>query len=179
MRDLVDRDLVGQAAAGNADAFAAIVRAHYDAIYRMAWRRLGSREDAEDVAQNVCVGLAKSIRTFRGEAEFSTWLYRLTHNASLDFLRARSRARRNEDPAVVVLFKDRAAASAEAGVIDGQIWEEVRSLPELQRDAVLLVYAEDMSHADAALIMGCSEKTVSWHLHEARKRLKTRLQEVG
>jgi RNA polymerase sigma-70 factor (ECF subfamily) len=179
LRDLVDRELVGQAAAGNADAFAALVRAHYDAIYRMAWRWLGSREDAEDVAQNVCVSLAKSIQTFRFESEFSTWLYRLTYNASLDLLRARRRSRRNEDPAVVVLFKDRSMESVEATAIGRELWQEVRSLPDQQRDAVLLVYAEDMTHAEAAQVMGCSEKTVSWHLHEARKRLKTRLQEAG
>jgi RNA polymerase sigma-70 factor (ECF subfamily) len=44
---------------------------------------------------------------------------------------------------------------------------------------VLLVYAEDLTHAEAAQVMGCSEKTVSWHLHEARKRLKLRLQQAG
>ncbi len=55
----------------------------------------------------------------------------------------------------------------------------MRRLPEQQRDAVLLVYGEDMSHAEAAAIMGCTEKTVSWHLHEARKRLKVRLGAVG
>jgi RNA polymerase sigma-70 factor (ECF subfamily) len=179
LKDLVDRDLVGRAAAGDVDAFAAIVRAHYDAIYRMAWRWLGSREDAEDVAQEVCIGLAKGIHSFRGDAQFSTWLYRLTYNASLDHLRARRRARRNEEAEVVVLFKDAAAGSPEAGAIGGELWQEVRGLPEQQRDAVLLVYGEDMSHAEAARVMGCSEKTVSWHLHEARKRLKARLQEAG
>lgn len=179
MRNLVERDLVGRAAAGEADAFAAILRAHYDAIYRMAWRWVGSREDAEDVVQNVCVGLAKSICSFRGEAEFSTWLYRLTYNAALDCLRSRKRMRRHEEPEVVVLFKDRTAASAETAVMEAELWNEVRGLPEQQRDAVLLVYAEDMSHAEAAQVMGCSEKTVSWHLHEARKRLKASLQEAG
>ena len=179
MKNLVDRELVAQAAAGQSEAFSAIVRAHYDAIYRTAWRWVGSREDAEDVAQNVCISLAKAIRSFRGEAEFSTWLFRLTYNASLDFLRSRKRAGRSKEPEVVVLFEGRAAASAEADAIENELWDEVRSLPGQQRDAVLLVYAEDMSHADAALVMGCSEKTVSWHLHEARKRLKTRLQEVS
>lgn len=179
MRDLVDRDLVAQAVAGDADAFATLVRAHYDAIYRMAWHWLGSREDAEDVAQNVCIRLARAIRSFRGDAQFSTWLFRLTYNASLDFLRARKRVHRNEEPEVIVLFGDRAVASPETDAIESELWEEVRNLPKQQRDAVLLVYAEDMSHADAAHVMGCSEKTVSWHLHEARKRLKTRLQEVS
>jgi RNA polymerase sigma-70 factor, ECF subfamily len=52
----------------------------------------------------------------------------------------------------------------------------VRALPDQQRGAVLLVYGEGLSHAQAASVMACSEKTVSWHLHEARKRLKTQLQ---
>lgn len=179
MSELVEPDLVGRAAGGNEAAFAALVRAHYDGIYRMAWRWLGSREDAEDLAQDVCIKLGKAIRGFRGEAEFTTWLYRLTYNATLDFMRARKRSRRNHEPDVVVLFKDRAGDSPEANVLGGELWEEVRDLPAQQRDAVLLVYAEDMTHAEAAKVMGCSEKTVSWHLHEARKRLKTRLQEVG
>ncbi len=179
MSDLVEPDLVGRAAGGNADAFAALIRCHYDGIYRMAWRWLGSREDAEDVAQEVCIKLGQAIRGFRRDAEFTTWLYRLTYNATLDFMRARKRSRRNHEPDVVVLFKDRTGESPESNVIGGELWKQVRTLPEQQRDAVLLVYAEDMTHAEAAEIMGCSEKTVSWHLHEARKRLKTRLQEVG
>jgi RNA polymerase sigma-70 factor (ECF subfamily) len=166
LKNLVDCDLVAQAAAGSRDAFATIVRAPYDAIYRMAWRWVG-------------FGLAKAIRSFRGDAEFSTWLFRLTYNASLDFLRSRKRSARNHEPEVVVLFERPAGASPEASAIETELWTEVRNLPGQQRDAVLLVYAEDMSHADAARVMGCSEKTVSWHLHEARKRLKARLQEAG
>jgi RNA polymerase sigma-70 factor, ECF subfamily len=179
LSELVEPDLVGRAAGGNEAAFAALVRAHYDGIYRMAWRWLGCREDAEDVAQEVCIKLARAIHSFRGDSEFSTWLYRLTYNATLDFMRARKRSRRNQEPEVVALFKDRTGESPDASVLGAELWEEVRSLPEQQRDAVLLVYAEDMTHAEAAEIMECSEKTVSWHLHEARKRLKTRLQVVG
>ena len=52
-----------------------------------------------------------------------------------------------------------------------ELWDEVRRLPPQQRDAVILVYAEDLTHAEAAAIMGCTEKTVSWHLHEARKTI--------
>ena len=55
------------------------------------------------------------------------------------------------------------------------LWASVRQLPGQQQEAVLLVYGDDMSHAQAAAAMGCSEKTVSWHLHEARKRLKVML----
>ena len=58
------------------------------------------------------------------------------------------------------------------------LWLAVRTLPAQQRDAVLLVYAEDMSHAEAAEILACSTNTVSWHLHEARKALKVQLEAV-
>ena len=67
----------------------------------------------------------------------------------------------------------------EYDVIGAEIWQTVRALPAQQRDAVLLVYGEDMSHAEAAAVMGCSEKTVSWHLHEAKKRLKIQIEAVG
>ena len=64
-------------------------------------------------------------------------------------------------------------------MIGAEIWDAVRDLPPQQRDAVLLVYAEDMSHAEAAALMDCSEKTVSWHVHEAKKKLKILLKAVG
>jgi RNA polymerase sigma-70 factor (ECF subfamily) len=67
----------------------------------------------------------------------------------------------------------------ESAVLDQELWQAVRALPEQQRDAVLLVYGEDLKHAEAALIMGCSEKTVSWHLHEAKKRLRKTVQAVS
>jgi RNA polymerase sigma-70 factor (ECF subfamily) len=179
VKDPVDRDLVSKAASGCPAAFATLLETHYGAIYRMAWRWLGRPEDAEDAAQEVCVKLASSIRTYRGEAEFGTWLYRVTYSVVIDVIRARERARRFESAEVVVLHQPRPAPSPEVGVLDGELWSEVRSLPPQQRDAVLLVYAEDLSHAAAAAVMGCTEKTVSWHLFAARKRLRARLEAVG
>jgi RNA polymerase sigma-70 factor (ECF subfamily) len=175
----VDQGVVEKAAAGCAAALAALVEAHYASIYRMAWRLIGTREDAQDVAQDVCVKLAGAVRSFRGEAELSTWLYRVVYNAAIDHLRARERQRRAERPDVVVLFQGWAAQSPEVAMVGSELWAEVRSLPPQQRDAVILVYAEDLTHAEAAAIMGCTEKTVSWHLHEARKRLRARLEAVG
>ena len=53
-----------------------------------------------------------------------------------------------------------------------EIWNKVSELPQKQREAIMLVYAEDMNHAEAAEIMGCKEATVSWHIHEAKKTLR-------
>ena len=179
VKDPVDQEQVEKAAGGCRVALAALIEAHYGSVYRMAWRLIGTREEAQDVAQDVCVKLASAVRSFRGGAEFSTWLYRIAHNTAIDHMRARDRLRRGERPDVVVLFQGRAAESAETAVAGSELWHEVRRLPPQQRDAVIFVYAEDLTHAEAAAIMGCTEKTVSWHLHEARKRLRARLDAVG
>lgn len=179
MKDPVDRELVERAVGGCAKAFSTLVEAYYDVIYRMAWRWLDSSAEAEDATQDVCIRLARAIRGFRGEAEFSTWLYRVTYSVATDHLRAREQSRRAERSDVVALFQGRVARSPEADVLDGELWNEVGRLPPQQRDAVLLVYGEDLSHREAAAIMGCAEKTVSWHLHAARRSLRTRLEAVG
>jgi RNA polymerase sigma-70 factor (ECF subfamily) len=179
VKEPVDRGQVEKAAGGCAAALAALIEVHYGAVYRLAWRLIGTREEAQDVAQDVCVKLAGAVRSFRGESDLATWLYRVAYNTAIDHIRAREKLRRGERPDVVVLFAGRAAPSAEADLAGAELWAEVRRLPPQQRDAVILVYAEDLTHAEAAAIMGCTEKTVSWHLHEARKRLRARLDAVG
>jgi RNA polymerase sigma-70 factor (ECF subfamily) len=113
--------------------------------------------------------LGQAIRAFRGASRFRTWLYTLTLNAARDHQRGQSRERRNAanflaDPTSTAANDNHDQAEA--------LWEAVRQLPDKQGDAVLLVYGEGLSHAAAADVMGCSEATVSWHVHEARKRLK-------
>jgi RNA polymerase sigma-70 factor (ECF subfamily) len=179
-----DQALAEQAAAGSRDAFATLLERHYDRIYRLSWRICGSRAMAEDVAQDVCVKLAAAIRSFRGEAAFSTWLWRITFTTATDRLRSNQRTTTLE-PSQIMALVDAPEAGGSSGqspedaVIGAELWAAVRELPPQQRDSVLLVYGEDMSHADAAEVMGCSEKTVSWHLHEAKKRLRSRLQAAG
>ena len=67
---------------------------------------------------------------------------------------------------------DEALPDQEDATAMAEIWAAVRKLPDQQRDAILLVYAEEMTHAQAGEIMGCKETTVSWHIHEARKTLR-------
>lgn len=177
-----DRDLALAAAAGDRAAFAALIERHYDRIHRLAWRLTGTAGDAEDAAQDVCVKLGTAIRGFRGEAEVGTWIWRITYNAAIDLVRARQRVRTLAPSEMMNLVEDRApvfsradADSASEAQANDALWTAVHRLSGQQRDAVLLVYGEDMSHAQAAVVMGCTEKTVSWHLHEARKRLKVML----
>lgn len=174
-----DEGLARAAAAGDRQAFAVLIERHYDRIYRLAWRWTGSRAEAEDVAQDVTVKLATAIREFRGEAAFSTWVYRIAFTTATDRLRARQRIVPFA-PSDMQALVDADPRDAPDDPADGrELWAAVRALPDQQRDAVLLVYGEDLSHQEAAALMGCSEKTVSWHLHEARKRLKIKLTATG
>jgi RNA polymerase sigma-70 factor, ECF subfamily len=174
-----DEALAAKAAGGCRASFAALVERHYDRIYRLAWRWSGSRDKAEDIAQDVCVKLAGAIRSYRGDAAFTTWLHRIAYTTAVDHLRVGQRMTAVEPSEIIRLIDSEAGSSVEPETADQAIWVAVRGLPPQQRDAVLLIYGEDMSHAEAALVMGCSERTVSWHVHEAKKKLKILLKAVG
>lgn len=166
-----DVSLAARAAGGDRDAFAELLGRHYDFIYRTAAKWLGRRQDAEDIAQDVCAKLATAIRSFDGRSAFTSWLYRVTLNAVRDNQRATSRRGRYHDQLAEV-HPDSDPGGQEEATAVRELWDAVRTLPNQQRDAVLLVYAEEKSHAEAGEIMGCKEATVSWHIHEARKTLR-------
>ncbi len=169
-----DLDLIAGAQRGDRAAFGRLVERHYDFIHRVAWRWSGRKADAEDIAQEVCVRLGRAIAGYRGGGAFTTWLYAMTMNAARDRMRKGARE------------SAKAAAFGVHALVEGQgpqepddqadrLWAAVRKLPDKQRDAVLLVYGEGLSHAGAADAMACAEATVSWHIHEAKKRLKALL----
>lgn len=160
-------------------SFSALCERHYDRIYRLGWRWCGSRSGAEDIAQDVCIKLARTIATYRGEASFTTWLHRMTYTTALDHIRSNQRMIAVEPSEIITLIDGDNTQAAPETTSGDALWIAVRSLPGQQRDALLLVYGEDMSHAEAARIMECSEKTVSWHIHAAKKRLKVLLEAVG
>lgn len=176
--DASDVELIGRARDGDRSAFGALVERHYDFVHRVAWRWSGNRTDAEDIAQEVCVRLARAIRGWRGEGAFSTWLYAMTLNAARDMARKSARETvKTQAYGSEVLTLVQAADDADELAED--LWQCVRRLPDKQREAVLLVYGEGLTHAAAADAMAISEATVSWHIHEAKKRLKVLMRQAG
>ena len=169
--EAADEALVARANGGDRMAFAELVERHYDFIFRTACKWSGKRQDAEDIAQEVCAKLAPALKSFDGRSAFSSWLYRVTLNAVRDMQRAGSRRGRNIQRFSEVHPEDAPPEQEEAATAK-ELWAAVRALPEKQRDAVLLVYAEELNHAQAGEIMGCRETTVSWHIHEAKKTLR-------
>ena len=166
-----DAALVRRAAGGDRVAFSALIERHYDFMHRTATKWLGRRQDADDVAQDVCVKLATAVRQFDERSAFTSWLYRVVLNAVRDHQRASSRRGRNHDRFAEV-HPEAMEPDQEDSTAASELWRAVQLLPRQQRDAVMLVYAEEMSHAEAGAIMGCKEATVSWHIHEAKKTLR-------
>lgn len=174
-----DLALVGRARDGDRRAFGELVERHYGFVYRVAYRWCGNKPDAEDIAQEVCARLGRAIRSFQGGAKFTSWLYTLTLNAARDMKRKSLRETvKAEAFGVHALVSGGEAAEAEPDRAEA-LWAAVRQLPDKQRDAVLLVYGEGLGHAAAADVMGSAEATVSWHIHEAKKRLKVLMRPAG
>jgi RNA polymerase sigma-70 factor (ECF subfamily) len=166
-----DSDLAAAAVRGDREAFRRLIERHYELIWRIARRYLGNAADAEDIAQEVCIALATRLAHFSGRSRFTTWLTSVAINACRDALRRRkSSAGLMERYAVQRAIEDGAGDDGEAR--SRWLNESLARLEPSLRETVLLVVAEDLSHAEAAEILGCAESTVSWRMHMAKKRLR-------
>ena len=168
-----DSALVAAAAGGDREAFAALLERHYDAIHRLAWQITGSRADADDIAQEVCCTLVTRIADFRGEARFTTWLHAIVVNQCRAHHRRRSAIRRLVQGLETMV---RFPAAADGRDAYDAAWLQsaiARLKPEL-RETVALVVGQQLTHREAAEVLGVAEKTISWRMHEARRLLAGR-----
>lgn len=166
-----DEDLALAAAGGDRAAFAALVGRHYDRIFGLAFRLTGRRAEAEDLAQDVCAALPRRLAGFRGEARFTTWLYRVVVNAAQD-LRRRQEVRARAATGWGDWEIARQEAMAEDRAAQDWLTAAMTRLPPELRDTVALVLGEDMTQAEAARVLGLSEGTIAWRMSEVKKRLR-------
>ena len=165
-----DTKLVDAAIAGDRDAFAELLERHYGRIHALAWQMTGARADADDIAQDVCCALVEKIAGFRGDAKFTTWLCGIVVNSCRDF-RRRQRS--------FAGFIDRLAiwtgltAAPDGRDLYDALWLQsaIMRMKPAYRDTAILVAGQQLSHAEAAEILGITESTVSWRMHEIRKQL--------
>ncbi len=181
--EVPDAALVDRARLGDADAFMVLAGRYRDRIYGLTMRMTGNPEDAADLTQEAFLTAFRSLAGFGGRSSFYTWLYRIAMNLSFNFLRknGRERDRVPFDDALEHEPPETAAPDgspedlAERGELRDRVEEAVASLPAIFRAAFALVVEQGMSHADAARVLECSENTVSWRMHKARKMLRDRL----
>lgn len=173
LHERADERLALSAANGDREAFGELLERHYGRILGLGTRLLGDRAEAEDLAQDVCVGLARKIRSFRGEARFTTWLYRVVLNAARDAMRRRA-TRNSAHHGFAEVDAMRRAGDAARSAETAWLRAALEGLKDDLRETAILVLDQELTHAEAGAVLGISENTVSWRLHEVRKALRAR-----
>jgi RNA polymerase sigma-70 factor (ECF subfamily) len=161
--------IVHAAVNGDAAAFAELFRRYYPIMYSYAYRLRPNQADAQDIAQETFIKAARALPRFLPTAPFRHWLYQICTNTARDWLRRHRRQERLVAEAVAWAAREGATRAADYGPAH----EALAALPEEMRFAVVLVYLEGLSHAEAAALLGCAETTVSWRIFRAKRKLKS------
>lgn len=168
--------LVDAAREGDRRAFDELVRLTYGDVYNLAIRLTGNEADANDVVQDTYVRAYRGLRRFRGDASFSTWLYRIASNCASSFLSRRGRHRHESlsdaDEAVTIDPAHDPSLHAEASSLRASIERALEQLPHRLRAVIELRDLEDLSHREIAERLGISESATKVRLHRARRTLR-------
>jgi RNA polymerase sigma-70 factor (ECF subfamily) len=160
----------------DAREFAAFIDEHYDRIYAFAWRVLGSKEDAEDLTQEICLALPSKIRSFRGDCKITTWLYRIVTNAAIDAMRKSKRAEEHakENGAALTQMAEEGRERTR-----DHLWlvSAFSQLPPDLRVTASMLVEEGISQAEAAERLGVAPGTVAWRMAEIKRMLRAVAQE--
>lgn len=172
-------ELVAAARNGDNQAFEELVRVTYADTYTLAYRLTGDEEDARDVVQESYLRAFRGLKRFRGDAQFTTWLYRITANCASTHLGRRARHRHDElidDAPLADLDPNHdPQARTEGNATRERLTIALRELPPRLRAVVVLRDVYDLSHEAIAAELGISESAAKVRLHRARKKLREHL----
>ncbi|HEV3473326.1 MAG TPA: sigma-70 family RNA polymerase sigma factor [Actinomycetota bacterium] len=169
-----DADLIARVAAGDHRAFGALVTRHEDKIFSIAYRVLGNRPDALDATQDAFLSAFRKASKFRGEAAFSTWLYRISINACNDLLRKKKRWVLTSDPEPA---HDTNPRPDEDAVRRVDLQRALASLQPDYREAVVLHDIGGVPYEEIARITSTQVGTVKSRISRGRKRLAELLEQ--
>ena len=182
-----DEELVRLVIAGERDLFAAIYERYYWRVFRMGYGMTGNHGSAEDLTQEIFMRAYQRLKDFRGQSAFSTWLYRVAVNHSLNYRRKHSGEAREESPEESPAETDTrqvvaGSVTAEAGVLREQITAQVHgallALKPKLRLIVILKDIEGLSYEEIARRTNCSMGTVASRLNRSRKLLARKLEHL-
>ena len=173
-----EEKIIAKAKEGDLRAFKKLVESYKRKVYVIAYDILKVHEDAEDVSQEVFLKLHRSLKDFRGEAKFSSWLYRIVVNISLNH-RRKSKGKIYEDieeKATVLIDEERdVLTDVKRSEINEKIEEALNVLSEKQRTTFILRHYEQLSLEEIAHAMECSVGTVKSQLFRALQKLQNSL----
>ena len=183
-----DAELVAVAVAGRGDGFEELVRRYQRPIVSYVYRMTGDYEAALDLTQDVFIRVYNSLARYRPEYKFSTWIYRIAHNAAIDHLRRHSTREQELDatgPGGDTYEKPLASDSptpeqlSERAERRAEIEEVIRQLPPAYRELIVLRHAHDLSYDEIAEVTGLPLGTVKNRIFRAREAMRAPLVERG
>ncbi len=182
---MTEMELVRAAAGGDESAFGELVRLYENKAYHLALRMCGNAEDAADVAQDAFLAAWRGLPTFRGEAGFSTWLYRLVSNAAIDHLRKTKHQRGNvslDDEELNLDAPDPAPGpyeSAEGADLRRVVQDGLNQLGDDHRTVLVMREVQELSYEEIAHTLEIDMGTVKSRLARARNALRKILLKSG
>ena len=188
--EMNELDLIRRAQLEDTSAYEELVRRYYGKIYGLVYGMTSSREDAEDVTQEVFVKAWKALGHFREQASFYTWIYRIAINRTINFRKRRGRRKTLQfedfDPDIKQAesykeFSSKGSVLRKMNLSEFQkkMNEALLTLSDKHRAVVIMHDVQGMSHGQIAGVMGCSEGTARSRLFYARKKLQTELSDFA
>ena len=173
---MTDAELVVRTRAGDPDAFGTLVSRYYDACWRFAYHMLGERADAEDVVQDSFLRAYLAIGRYDERDQFRGWLFRILTNQCHNALTSRGRRARRFVQDEIALESAAAPPPGPAtGVEDAALVHALSQLDPLQREALLLKYAEGMEYGEMSAMTGAGESALKMRVKRGSERLRTLL----
>ena len=179
-----EQELVARAQNGDTEAFNPLVYKYQQKIYNLIYRKVGDRETAEDLCQEVFLKAWQALPTFKAQSVFYTWLYQIAFNCSIDYIRKRDREiifaceelpQDADDGLPMLQTQPSPCQILEKEELGHVIRKAMHKLPLGQRSVLCLRYWEDLPIKEIALRLGKSEGTVKTYLHHARQKLRSLL----
>jgi RNA polymerase sigma-70 factor (ECF subfamily) len=182
-----DGRLVRRAQRGDQEAFAELVTCHQRYVYNLAYRLLRDADEAEDLAQEAFLRAWQGLSSFRGEAKFTTWLYRIVTNLCYNRLTSLRRQLLNigleeaENPSAPLALpsNEEPAAAVAAAEQRAFLHRQIAALPAKYQLVITLFYLQEFSYQEIAQVLDLPLGTVKTHLFRARERLKRQIQASG
>ncbi|WP_172632123.1 RNA polymerase sigma factor [Dictyobacter arantiisoli] len=173
-----DIALVTASKAGNQDAFALLVERHQRRVFNLVYRMLQQYEETNEVTQETFFAAWQGLSSFRGDAQFSTWLYRIAYNCALKQLDLRKRDNALQAAIQAKTIENDERVGTELEVRDRQalVREHISTLPAKYRIVLVLRHLQEMTYEEMAEILTMPIGTIKTHLFRARNLLKERLE---
>ena len=176
-----DTDIISQVVKGDHNAYATLVERYQNYVFTIVLRYVKSREDAEEVAQDVFVKAYRSLADFKGNSKFSTWLYTITTTTSITFLRKKKLEIQSLDNEHVFERADTIDSGMSANQIEqkskvNMVNEAIKMLNPDDAQIITLFYKGEQTLEEVAQILGKETNAVKVQLHRARGRLKEKME---